>query len=263
MREIGPYLHTLTLTNWGEPFLHPDLMKMITFAKSFGIFTGLSTNFQILRPDQECEIVRSGLDAIAISVDGPDQQIYQQYRAGGKLKKVIENTRRVLSMRKTENSATPMIRWQCLVTRFNEHSLSDMQQLAEESGVDEILFVPIYVGIKSMFTEPPYQRYKKDQHWLPRNEKFRQVDSSTGRLRATPQHCSLLWESAVINWDGGVSPCCSLVDEADDYGCVNQQTFFSIWNGSKYRQSRKLFTSKASHPGLPCAACKKFGVPIR
>ena len=45
--------------------------------------------------------MESGLDRLIISIDGTTQDVYQQYRVGGKLEKVLEGARNIVKWEKT------------------------------------------------------------------------------------------------------------------------------------------------------------------
>jgi len=73
----------------GEPYLNPDFLKMVQFAHQKGIYTATSTNAHYLTDEKARETVESGLDRLIISIDGTTQDVYEQYRVGGQLNKVL------------------------------------------------------------------------------------------------------------------------------------------------------------------------------
>ena len=77
--------------------------------------------------------VESGLDRLIISIDGTTQDVYEQYRVGGRLEKVLEGARNIVRWKKELKSKTPFIFFQFLVVRPNEHQLDDIRRLAAES----------------------------------------------------------------------------------------------------------------------------------
>src|SRR5437868_11268640 len=79
----------------GEPFLNPDFLDMVRYASSKKIYTATSTNAHYLNDDNARRTVESGLDRLIISIDGTTQQVYEQYRVGGSLEKVMEGTRNI------------------------------------------------------------------------------------------------------------------------------------------------------------------------
>lgn len=76
--EIGiienNYTATFYLYNWGEPFLNPEINKILRILSSKNIYVGISSNF-IAKPniDQEC---LSTLSAIVFSLSGISQSAY-------------------------------------------------------------------------------------------------------------------------------------------------------------------------------------------
>src|SRR6266498_3369590 len=74
----------------GEPYLNPDFLEMVKYAHDKGIYTATSTNAHYLTDEKAKKTVESGLDRLIISIDGTTQNVYQQYRVGGKLEKVLQ-----------------------------------------------------------------------------------------------------------------------------------------------------------------------------
>src|SRR5690242_16945925 len=77
----------------GEPYLNPNFLDMVKYASGKGIYTATSTNAHYLTDANAKRTVESGLDRLIISIDGTTQDVYQQYRVGGNLDKVIEGTK--------------------------------------------------------------------------------------------------------------------------------------------------------------------------
>ena len=73
----------------GEPYLNPSFLDMVKYALRKGIYTATSTNAHYLNDANAKKTVESGLDRLIISIDGTTQDVYQQYRVGGKLNKVL------------------------------------------------------------------------------------------------------------------------------------------------------------------------------
>jgi MoaA/NifB/PqqE/SkfB family radical SAM enzyme len=122
----------------GEPYLHPKFLDLVKYASSKGIYTATSTNAHYLTDANARKTVESGLDRLIISIDGTTQEVYEQYRIGGKLEKVLEGTRNIVKWKKELKSSTPHIIFQFLVVQPNEHQIAEVEQLAQELGVDEI-----------------------------------------------------------------------------------------------------------------------------
>jgi radical SAM protein with 4Fe4S-binding SPASM domain len=48
----------------------------------------------------------------------------------------------------------------------------------------------------------------------------------------------------VINWDGGIAPCCWLHDPQYDFGNARQAPLRRIWNGPSYVSARRAISRR-------------------
>jgi len=84
----------------GEPYLNPDFLSMVKYASAKKIYTATSTNAHYLSDANARKTVESGLDRLIISIDGTTQEVYQQYRIGGRLDKVLEGAGNIVKWKK-------------------------------------------------------------------------------------------------------------------------------------------------------------------
>src|SRR5687767_6696552 len=129
--EVSKRLWYLIFYFQGEPYLHPRFLDLVKYAADKGIYTATSTNAHYLNDQNARRSVESGLDRLIISLDGTTQEVYQQYRVGGKLDKVLEGTRNIIKWRKELKSSTPRVVFQFLVVRPNEHQMDDARRMAK------------------------------------------------------------------------------------------------------------------------------------
>ena len=73
INQVYKELCYLLLYFQGEPFLHPQFIDFIRYAKSKGIFVASSTNGHFLSEANAKDIVQSKLDFLIISLDGVTQ----------------------------------------------------------------------------------------------------------------------------------------------------------------------------------------------
>ena len=138
--QIGPYLYSLHLYNWGEPLLNEELVDMIRYAKKFKIMVQVSTNLSILDENLARGLIESGLDHLIVSVDGITNESYSMYRVGGDLQKV-SNIKTITAIKMKLNSERPAITGQFLVNRHNESEvrmLLNFFQKLESRSIDKI-----------------------------------------------------------------------------------------------------------------------------
>src|SRR5215204_68268 len=99
----------------GEPYLNPDFLDMVRYAASKKIYTATSTNAHYLNDANAKKTVESGLDRVIILIDGTTQDVYQQYRVGGKSSRVLEGDAKIVAMKKELKSKTSFIMFQLFV----------------------------------------------------------------------------------------------------------------------------------------------------
>jgi len=234
----------------GEPYLNPDFLDMVQYASKKGIYTATSTNAHYLTDERARKTVESGLDRLIISIDGTTQDVYQQYRVGGKIDKVIEGAKNIVKWKKALNSTTPFVFFQFLVVKPNEHQIEAIKQLGAEVGVDQVRFKTAQVydyendPHQLIPTIDKYSRYKLDKKGQ------RQVKSGL------KNHCWKLWHANVITWDGLVVPCCFDKDASHQLGNLKMQSFKETWHNSNYQQFRKELMHSRKNIDI-CSNCSE------
>lgn len=231
INEASDHLLYLTFYFQGEPYLNPEFLKMVKYASKKKIYTATSTNAHYLDDENGKKTVESGLDRLIVSIDGTTQNVYEQYRIGGDLEKVIAGTKNILKWRKELKSKTPLVVFQFLVVKQNEHQVEEVKKLAEELGVDDVWFKTAQLydfenGNELIPSIEKYSRYKKnvDGKFLIKNNLL--------------NHCWKMWHSCVITWDGKVVPCCFDKDASHQFGDLKQQSFNEVWKSEKYQNFR-------------------------
>jgi radical SAM protein with 4Fe4S-binding SPASM domain len=236
--ELSSTLSYLIFYFQGEPFLHPQLSEMVKYAHTQNIYTATSTNGHFLDAENAKDIVQSGLDRIIVSIDGITQEVYEQYRIGGKLDKVFDGVKELVKQRKDLKSRTPHIILQFIVMGQNEHQKNDVKKLGLQLGVDEV----------RRKTAQVYE-FEKGSSFIPADESFsRYTKSENGSYNIKNKllnHCWKLWHSPVMTWDGNIVPCCFDKDANHPMGNMMEQDFKSIWFGDKYKLFRQqLFSNR-------------------
>ncbi len=248
--DIHQHLLYLIFYFQGEPYLNPEFLDMVKYAASKKIYTATSTNAHYITDEVAKKTVESGLDRLIISIDGTTQDVYQQYRVGGNLNKVIEGTKNIVKWRKALNSKTPFIFFQFLVVKPNEHQLEEIKQLAKEIGVDEVRFKTAQV----------YDYETDPNQLIPNNEKYsRYKKGKDGKYQPKNKlvnRCWKLWHANVITWDGLVVPCCFDKDATHQLGNIKNESFKSIWNNSNYKQFRTELMKSRKNIDI-CSNCSE------
>jgi radical SAM protein with 4Fe4S-binding SPASM domain len=230
--QLKDHVHSLTFYFQGEPYLNPDFLKMVTHANDQNIYTITSTNAHYLTEENAKQTVLSGLDKLIISVDGITQEVYEQYRVGGKLNKVIEGTKEILKQKKVLKSNSPHVIWQFVVFGHNEHQVEAVKKLGKELGVGEVKIKTAQIydfenGNDMIPHNDAYSRYEKDEQ-------------GTFRIKNKMlNQCWRMWQGCVITWDGKIVPCCFDKDAKYRLGNLETESFRSVWYSEAYNNFRR------------------------
>lgn len=239
MDELSPTLQYLIFYFQGEPYLHPNLLDMVSYAVQKGVYCATSTNAHFLDDDMAKATVESGLDRLIISIDGATQKTYESYRKSGELNRVLEGTENVMKWRKTLKSSTPHVIWQFLVVQPNEHEIPDIKKLAKSYGVDRVAFKTAQI-----------YEYVHGSPLIPKQDKYsRYAENENGTYRIKNKmldECWKMWHSCVMTWDGKIVPCCFDKDAHHVLGNTADAEFTTIWQSASYNQFRQqLFDSRS------------------
>ena len=234
----------------GEPFLNPAFLDMVKYASAKGIYTATSTNAHYLTDVNARKTVESGLDRLIISLDGTTQEVYEQYRVGGNLKKVIAGAENIVKWKKALNSKTPFIIFQFLVVKPNEHQVEEVRKLGKEIGVDDVW----------LKTAQVYDYENDPNELIPTIEKYsRYKKNKQGEMETKNElenHCWRLWHATVITWDGLVVPCCFDKDAQHTLGDLKGKPFKEIWHNPDYVFFRQQILQSRKNIDI-CANCSE------
>ena len=234
----------------GEPFLHKNFLDMVSYASSKRMYTATSSNAHFFDDETAKKTILSGLDRLIVSIDGTTQEIYEQYRIGGDLSLVLKGVANLVLWKKKLRSNTPMIVFQYLVVKPNEHQVKEAKELANQLGVDDIWFktAQIYDHQNDPNSLVPtidkYSRYKKS----PSGESILK-----GRMKS---HCWKMWHSNVITWDGQVVPCCFDKDASHVMGSLSNSSMTEIWKNIKYNSFRQDLMKSRKNIDI-CSNCSE------
>ncbi len=82
--------------NWGEPILHKDFLEIAEMVK--GTPSRISTNLSLFLDDTFLKAMRK-FRIVLISLSGMTKEVYQMYHQGGNFDLVMDNIRRLVSIK--------------------------------------------------------------------------------------------------------------------------------------------------------------------
>ena len=223
-------LCSIKLSFRGEPTLHQRLSEMVAYAKQKGILdVYFNTNATLLTEALIQRLIDAGLDRISISVEGITKDAYEKYRPGAKYEEVIENVKRLRSIRDARGLGYPQIRMQTVM-------LPELRQV---------------FGQYTEFWQP----WVDEVAYLDARREGPQ-DDHRGLQAEWP--CPFLWQRMTILWDGTLLPC--LMHGVTDFsllalGNVQQASIKSLWQGEQAARYRALHRAGRAHELEACDRC--------
>ncbi|MCM8792738.1 MAG: radical SAM protein, partial [Candidatus Omnitrophica bacterium] len=225
----------------GEPFLHPDLFKIVRYAKENGISVCITTNGTLIK-DKINDIIDSNLDFLTISLDGFEETHDILRGVKGAFNKVMEGIR---ELRKNgyKNFSICFV-----VTNKNIKDLEKVYFFCKSKNIS-FDFWPVNS------ISPLYLKEKKDRDLFLKfirklrrkreisKEKFlyliKSIDYFQGK--SFNVRCLGLVKDICIDVDKKIYPCCLFGKRkaTPDLGKVLQGDLHELWNSEQYYELRK------------------------
>jgi MoaA/NifB/PqqE/SkfB family radical SAM enzyme len=232
---LGDYLYMVSLFAHGEPFLNGDLTSMIAYSRSRKIATSVHSNLNVpLREEDAAELVGSGLNFLSVSIDGATQGTYSKYRVGGDLERVLKNIELINGHKRRLGSREPMLVWQYLLFRHNEHEVESAARMARQRGME------FNIGRPN----------------APDDD--RSAFFAGRRTHRDGRRCRYPWMRIHINYDGSVAPCCLAYYRKDLVGAFDCNRPDDVWRGAGLEGYRRYLGGSARDnpaPGVLCGGC--------
>lgn len=238
VNETAPWLHTMALCWMGESLIHPELDKMINYAKTKGVHNVyLSTNLTLLNDAWSERLLDSGLDLIILSLDGVTKKTYEAVRCRADFETSVNNVKRFLKIKQERGLKKPVTHLRVILMNETEKEQTAFKKFWEGyPGLD-------LVSINKFCT------------WAG------QVDASQSdeknwyhKGKSSVHPCAELWSSLRVTWDGVVTPCQYDINAAFNLGNVKNDLLLSMWNNSKMQELRVKSIKRENEP-LLCQNC--------
>jgi len=238
----------VSLFSWGEPFLHPDLDKIIKELHSRGIAAAVSSNLSIRHSKHVDKIIRAAPDYLKVSLSGYYPDVYNSTHTGGDINLVKSNLYRIRHiMDKNKLSIFVDVNYHLYKNNMGIDQVK-MKELCDELG---FAFSPSYAHLMPVerlidFKEGRMSQATRDV------EKLLLISVDKGVEIGRPQGhlpCRFKTNQVNINWDRSVPLCCVTFDHktsniADDFLKVSAE---------------ELDARKDAHS--LCETCINYGFP--
>ncbi len=214
----------------GEPYLNKHLGEMVEYAQKKNVYISISTNGNLFNEKNIDIFIRNAPDKIIFSLDGLDEETYQNYRVGGSFKKADEALQLITNTKQKLKLDKPFVELQFIVMKQNENQIDDVVAYSKKRNVDRLVFKTMQVN-----------SYESAIKFLPTDKKYSRYVLEDGNIKVKGEqknHCFALWRTAVITWDGMMVPCCFDKDGNYVLGSLQKNNVKNIWTSERYQNFR-------------------------
>jgi MoaA/NifB/PqqE/SkfB family radical SAM enzyme len=252
--DKNDFVKEIELSNSGEIFLNPDLLKIMEYAYKKGItltaYNGVNLNTV---SDEVLEgLVKYDFKKITCSIDGASQETYSQYRDGGDFNNVIGNIKKINEYKKKYNSQFPELKYQFIIFGHNEHEIPKAKKLAEDLGM-EINFKFNWDNNFSPIKDMDFVR-KETGLGCATSEEFWEKNHTPYQKSM----CVKMWTQPQINWDGRLLGCCVMY--MGDFGVnVFDVGLEQALKSEKFSYAKQMLMNKAEkRADIHCSTCYQY-----
>ncbi len=271
--EMGG-LRQVKLVGGGEPFMHPDILRIIEYIKNKdkSIEIDINTNFSLVDNNIAEKLLCLGVDSLTVSLWAGSAEVYSKVHPNQEEETFHKITSVLKFLYKKKNElglAIPRIIIHNVIFNLNYHDLLEMLEFALDIGADSIQFVPMdpikgktdnlllnyeeremlatmLLTIKERYNSETFQYISEAGRKVILSDfdgfirRVQQQDKQSGAydtniIEDIP--CYAGWVFARIMATGNVVPCCK--GHRAWMGNIYKNNFKSIWFSDKYNLFRQ------------------------
>jgi MoaA/NifB/PqqE/SkfB family radical SAM enzyme len=248
--ERHPERIDIEISNWGEPFLNPELPAILRIARQRGLRLRADngTTLNDVGPDVLELLVTSEFESLHVSIDGTSQKTYAAYRRGGSLERVLANLAALNARKQAHGTAKPRLVWQFIAFGHNEHEIDAARAQADRLGM--LFYLKLnYSTVYAPLNHP--ERLRRELGVASRDE----YERMHGRPYTRP--CTQLRSEPQVNWDGKLLGCCRNV--WCDFGNVFTNGLAACMASPRYRRLMAVVAGQAPATAeFPCSRCPVY-----
>ena len=240
--EIKEYKTPLRFVRWGEPTLHPNLVKYLIEAKRNGMLVHINTNGKLLDEEMMLELIDIPLDSIKFSFQGVDKKSYREMRNIDYFNELLKKIERLYNLR--QDRKCPFIHIATTIT----YESNEQVELFKE-GVRNFTDLVTVGRTQLEFIDTSKAKLSEFEIntllWLKKQESL---------IKKHPE-CPEVFDKLSINWDGKVTACCADYDEKMVIGNIMESSLNEIWKSGKLNYYRSLLADMRHDDIELCSKC--------
>ncbi|MDD5027094.1 MAG: radical SAM protein [Candidatus Omnitrophica bacterium] len=241
-------LKEIYFSGGGEPFMHPDCLEIIEYAKKKKITCSVNTNFTLVDESIIDRLMGFGLDNLTVSVWSGTPEVYKSMHPNRSAKDFYKIRER-LGLLNSRKNIYPYVKIYNVICSLNYDQIKPILDFTEQTKSDFVEFTVVDTipgatdklllsdGQRKAILEQ-FSRVQQDggkiinrEHFLRRvaNQDARQAEYDSRFIDALP--CYIGWLFARIMPNGDVNSC--LKSHRFPIGNIHQESFKDIWNSRK------------------------------
>ncbi|MDC7225819.1 MAG: radical SAM protein [Spirochaetales bacterium] len=281
---------TFFFGGWGEPLMHPDIIRMIKKVKKRGWRAELITSGTLLSEEMSRNLIDAGLDFIWVSLDGATPESYKNVRLGNMLPGILENLKGLRKLKAFNLAPGPQIGIAFVAMQNNINELPGLIDICRRIDAKNLSVSNVLPFTEDLLPERLYKL--SSGNW---GKGDLRIDFP--RMDATPEIADLVQKAASaggwysiagneldhrigvcpfikkaslsIRWDGKISPCTPLFYDSESYlentlrkskachfGDVNHDSLAAVWLKDEYRALRRKLQFEEFSPCTVCNSCE-------
>lgn len=217
----------IKIGNHGEPTLHPDLPKMIRYARDSGVaeIIELFTNASKLEPNLNQALIDAGLQRINISLEGlSDERYLQVAGVRQKFSDIIDGVKHLHSIR---NDCRIYVK---IADQTSALSLNIQKKFMLSDSEREYFYCTFGNICDEIYIEKVVPQWAEVQ--LDKQNTVSDTGMYGQKTKANKDVCPFIFMYLHINCDGSTSPCTLDWPRKVVIGNANKNSMHEIWNGS-------------------------------
>jgi|GEM_PF-218155 len=247
----------------GEPFMHPQIMEILEYAKKKSFVCYVNTNFTLLTKEKLTKLIDIGVDHLTVSTWAATPQTYAATHPN-KSEKTFEEIRENLRFLNMTKIKTPYVKLYNVISNRNFFELRDMVSFARETQSESVEFtlVDTMPGKTDKLLLDPVQSKTVQNAALQIageldkenriegvcvfgfHSFLRRISSLSDLAKATYDRNIIDWIPCYIGWtfarvmpNGDINGC--LKAHRIPTGNLYRSSFEKIWNGELQKKFRR------------------------
>lgn len=260
------------LQGWGEPFLHPDFLNLVSLVRRADCQASTTTCGLLMNEALAAKLVDSGLDIIAFSITGSTKESNNAARAGLDFDAVLDSIRLLQEVRHHKSGVHLELHFAYLMLASAMEEVEELPELMRKLGlhaavVSTLDYLPEEGWAKEAFAPEDTERTARAEKILQKaaaraTDLGMSIHYALPRPKAAADCLEHPARSLYVDAEGNLAPCIyanlpieQAAGQGRVFGSCHEQDPLDIWHGEAFNSFRRRLADR--DPEEPCRDCPK------